>query len=127
MPAQTICHAVFTMTCISSSPLFCICWFLFSLLYLDIKQSIVHAIVPQTKTNMAVILMLLSSEGSACTKSCSANNIKTPKKPKINPNTVGKLEKFSFHFGLSSTTNHIAVAAAIMLTIPLDIYCSDQI
>src|SRR5690606_3108393 len=54
-------------------------------------------------------------------------NIKTPKKPKINPNTVGKLEKFSFHFGLSSTTNHIAVAAAIMLTIPLDIYCSDQI
>src|SRR5690606_292047 len=105
----------------------CICRVLFSLLYLDIKDPTVHAIVPQTRTNMAVIFKLLSPAGSSWAKSCSENNIKTPKKPKVNPNTVGKLEKFSFHFGLSRTTNHIAVAAAIMLTIPLDIYCSDQI
>ncbi len=36
------------------------------------------------------------------------------------------LEKFSFHFGLSSRTNQIAVAADKMETMPLEMYCSDH-
>src|SRR5690606_6578348 len=57
---------------------------------------------------------------------CSENNKMTPENPKINPVRVGILEKFSFHLRLSKMINQIAVAAESIDTIPLEIYCSDQ-
>src|SRR5690606_13423204 len=88
---------------------------------------IVQPIVPKVNTIIAVNRFSLSIECAFFVKICSANNNKTPINPKINPNSVGTLEKFSFHFGLSKIINQMAVAADKMETIPLEIYCSDQI
>jgi hypothetical protein len=51
----------------------------------------------------------------------------TPTKPKIKPIIMVALLKFDFHFGLSKIINQMAVAAEMMETIALEMYCSDQI
>src|SRR5690606_23614760 len=50
----------------------------------------------------------------------------TPKNPRTSPVMVNGLEKFSFHLGLSRRINQIAVAAEMIVTIALEMYCSDQ-
>src|SRR5690606_4831860 len=131
-PATTICQAVLTITFRSSSgslAVFGSADFLLSdfLLYFEISEPTVQPMVPTVMTIMAVSFLSLSPSFAEAPKICSANNMTTPRKPRIRPNKVGMLEKFSFHFGLSRIMNQIAVAAERIDTMALEIYCSDQI
>src|SRR5690349_12653952 len=100
IPAAIICQVVFTVV----DPLN---------LYFEYNEPPAQLIAPITKMIIAIIFVECPDEENK-DGTLSPNNNITPRKPMINPNTVDRLERFSFHFGQSSNTNHIGAAETMI-------------